>query len=56
MKCQSCHHTETSQLICSANRLTGFCMMATLVFNDLRPCQASFMEFSFHNAVNELFT
>ena len=23
-------------MICSANQLTGFCMMATLVFNELR--------------------
>ena len=26
---------ETSQLICSANRLTGYYMMGTLVFNEL---------------------
>ena len=26
---------ETSQLICSANQLTGFYMMATLAFNEL---------------------
>ena len=30
-----CHHIETSQLICSANRLTGFYMMAILAFNEL---------------------
>ena len=36
VKRQSCHHTETSQLICrAANQLTGFCMMATLVFDGL---------------------
>ena len=28
---QSSHHIETSQLICSANQLTGFYMMGTLV-------------------------
>ena len=36
IKRQSCHHTETSQLICSANQFTGFYMMATLAFNELR--------------------
>ena len=36
IKRQSCHHTETSQLICRANQLTGFYMMATLAFNELR--------------------
>ena len=35
IKRQSCYHIETSQLICSANCLTGFYMMATLVFNEL---------------------
>ena len=35
-KCQSCHHIETSQLICSANQLTGFYMMTTLVFYELK--------------------
>ena len=35
IKRQSCHHTETSQLICYANHLTGFYMMATLAFNEL---------------------
>ena len=29
------HHTETSQLICKANQLTGFYMIATLAFNEL---------------------
>ena len=28
-------YIETSQLICSANHLTGFYVMATLVFNEL---------------------
>ena len=36
IKPQSCQHIETSQLICFANQLTGFYMMATLAFNDLR--------------------
>ena len=36
IKRQSWHHIETSQLICRANQLTGFYMMATLVFNKLR--------------------
>ena len=36
MKCQSCHHIETSQLIPKANQLTGFYMMATLALNELK--------------------
>ena len=32
---QSCHHIETSQLICLANQLIGFYTMATLAFNEL---------------------
>ena len=36
IKRKSYHHTETSQLICRANQLTGFYMMATLEFNELR--------------------
>ena len=35
VKRQSRHHIETSQSICSANQLTGFYMMAALVFNEL---------------------
>ena len=35
IKRQSCHHIETSQLICFANQLTRFYMMATLAFNEL---------------------
>ena len=35
MKCQCCSHIETSQLICTANQLTGFYMRATLAFNGL---------------------
>ena len=33
IKRQSCHHVGTSQLICRANQLTGFYMIATLAFN-----------------------
>ena len=28
----NCHHLEATQLICSTNQLTGFYMMATLVW------------------------
>ena len=35
IKCQCCPHTETSQMICRANQLTGFYMGATLAFNGL---------------------
>ena len=34
-KHQSCHHIETIKLTGSANKLIGFYMMATLVFNEL---------------------
>ena len=34
-KCQCCPHIETSQLICTANQLTGFYMRATLALNGL---------------------
>ena len=37
---ESCHHIETSQLICKANQLTGFYMMATLPFNELSNTEA----------------
>ena len=36
IKHQSCHHIETSQLICRINQLTGFYRMATLGFNELK--------------------
>ena len=36
IKHQSCHHIVTSQFICRANQLTGFYMMATLPFNELK--------------------
>ena len=36
IKRQSCHHIETSQLICRANQLTGFYMVATLALNELQ--------------------
>ena len=35
MNDQCSHHIETSQLICSANQLTGFYMMRTLVVKGL---------------------
>ena len=35
MKHQNCHHVETSQFICRANQLSGFYMMAILLFNNL---------------------
>ena len=35
IKHQSCHHIETSQLICPVNQLVGFYMIAALVFNEL---------------------
>ena len=36
LKRQSCHHIETSQLVCRANQLTGFYMVSTLAFNELK--------------------
>ena len=45
IKRQSCHHIKTSQLICRANQLTGFYMIATLAFNEL---SKFFMPFLFH--------
>ena len=35
IKCRCCPHIETSQLIYTANQLTGFYMKATLTFNGL---------------------
>ena len=35
IKCQSCRLIETSQLICRANQLIGFYMMATLAFSSI---------------------
>ena len=35
IKCQSCHHVETIQLIFIANYLTGFYMMKKLELNKL---------------------
>ena len=43
-KRQSSHHIETSQLICSANQLTGFYMMGTLAFNELRAAHTAGFE------------
>ena len=33
LNAKSCHHIETSQLICKANQLSVFYTMATLAFN-----------------------
>ena len=33
---QICCYMKTSQLICRANQLTGFYIMTTLAFNELR--------------------
>ena len=38
IKCQCCPHIETSQLICTANQLTGFYMRATQALNGLMIC------------------
>ena len=35
IKRQNWHHIETSQLICTANQLTGFYITTTLAFNEL---------------------
>ena len=35
IKRQSCRHIKTSNLISSANQLTGFYIKATVVFNEL---------------------
>ena len=36
IKCQQCcPHMETSQIICTAGRLTGFCVGATLAVNGI---------------------
>ena len=42
INCQCCPHIETSQLICSANQLAGFCMRTTLAINGLNTWQANF--------------
>ena len=71
IKRQSCHDIETSQLICSANQLTAFYMMASLAFNKLifsalflrfptisRRSQTLFwkmLQNFFHNTSNESF-
>ena len=41
IKRQSCHHIETTHLTCSKNLLTGFYMMTTLAFNELRHYELS---------------
>ena len=35
-KRRSFHHIETSQLICRVNQSTGFYMIVTLAFNELK--------------------
>ena len=35
-KGHGCHHIETSHLNCRVNQLTGFYMMETLAFNELK--------------------
>ena len=35
LKCQRCPHIDTSQLMCSANQLTGFYMRTTLALDGL---------------------
>ena len=35
IKCQCSPHIETSQMICTANQLTGFYMRATLALIEL---------------------
>ena len=36
IKQKSCHHIESSQLICKTIPMTGFYMIASLVFNELK--------------------
>ena len=50
-QCHCCPHIETSQLICTANQLTGFYMRATLTLNGLREklkCCGQTMGFFFY--------
>ena len=61
IKRQSCHHKETSQLICSANQWTGFYQIATLAFNELKVvlhdqrCSYQRYRFSYHSSHNDNF-
>ena len=43
IKPQSYHHTETSQFIGSANQLTSFYLVATLVFNELSTKKSKYL-------------
>ena len=43
IKRQSCHHIETSQLVCRADQLTGFFMMATSTFSNSSKFQIFFL-------------
>ena len=49
-----CDHIETSQLICRANELTGFYMMATLAFNELMLINPVNNQWSPHRETNQL--
>ena len=51
---QSCHHIETSQLICLANQLIGFYTMATLAFNELMLVTIP-LQWSIDNAWSDFF-
>ena len=42
IKCQCCSHIETSQLIYTANQLTGFYMRATLALNGFNSTSSFF--------------
>ena len=49
---QCSHHTETSQLICRANQLTGFCMMGPVVVKGIRSMVKMKLHTSFENSEN----
>ena len=51
IKGQSHHHIETSQLICSADQLSGFYMMTTLAFNGWRPFAANIWNHSAYKPI-----
>ena len=56
MKCQCCRHIETSQLICTANQLTGFYMRATLALNGLIICECFKIRFKNSNLISHIFS
>ena len=41
------HHIETSQLICSADQLTGFYIMTALAFNELIKHPVKYLTWTF---------